>query len=351
MTRYAILTMMVLSMTGCMFHYRNPAPKQQTETIDPTCGGSGTVEPYVRVGIGKWTDSAGRVHQQPVYIRVDELDKGVKGPEGVRGAKGHPGATSRPVPLSSLTNRFATYVEVVPDPPSHPEIVRQDTPQPPAKFKTETDGGGPGLTTFVPPWFTAKEYLPPIPSPAVVQPKSPGYKRGQTSIGEGGGGSSTGGGIMESAAEKAAKSPYIIMGLGGLLILGAVVIWFITKNVRMTLIVAVTGAVIFGIGVALDIYPWLILVAVGIVALAVVGFGLWWAYNNRAALQNKLALQSVADGIENADMVVTYTNSVGATVTATVSELAKKAIKAKLPSDKGASVKATVAAAKAAAKV
>ena len=129
---------------------------------------------------------------------------------------------------------------------------------------------------------------------------------GQYSVGQGEGGRFTGGSIAEWK-DAVRKGPVVLIIFGGLAILGGIVLAVVAKQFTLGLAVAGAGLVLVTTGILFESYPWIALVAFGLV-LAV---GVWWVWNNRSlttaktdltATVGKLgtALKTVVKGVEAA---------------------------------------------------
>ena len=129
---------------------------------------------------------------------------------------------------------------------------------------------------------------------------------GQYSVGQGEGGRFTGGGVAEWK-DAVRRGPVVLIIFGGLAILGGIVLAIWAKQITLGLAVAGAGLVLVTTGILFESYPWIALVAFGLV-LAV---GVWWVWNNRSlttaktdltATVGKLgtALKTVVKGVESA---------------------------------------------------
>lgn len=82
--------------------------------------------------------------------------------------------------------------------------------------------------------------------------------------------------------------------LGAVCILAGAGIGWLGKNLTMGLSVAGLGALFIGVGVTIDQWPWVWLILI----LAAIGLGGYLLYQNRAAFQNRLALNKIVKGVE-----------------------------------------------------
>jgi hypothetical protein len=109
----------------------------------------------------------------------------------------------------------------------------------------------------------------------------------------------TGGGLSGLSASWGVPMAGSSLGLyivGGLLIVAGVVVAIWLKQVKLGLALAAGGGVLIAVGVTIEQYPWVWLVALG-VAVGVAG---WLLYSQWIAKRKADALAIAAAGVENA---------------------------------------------------
>jgi len=287
--------LVVLCVTGCQWATWRERYGGPTVTAG-SCDGPGNL--YKRVGVGEWTDSLGRRHIQPVYIRVDEAgcsDGSCRVPEGAKGPLGDAGPTGPAGPPSPR-------VAVTPDGP-----VRLESLAPPRDANTRYDAAGSTyerkITAVGPPWGTPPAATFEKIAPARQQgERLPSVRTGGLAIGETRAGTFLGGGF-EGAADVARSGTGVMFIIGSLAVLGGIVLAIWAGKVWLGVGIAAGGGGLIATAFVLDAYPWLPLV----VLLALVGLGVWYvvdarfAERARAALsKTQTALSAVVRGVEAA---------------------------------------------------
>jgi hypothetical protein len=113
----------------------------------------------------------------------------------------------------------------------------------------------------------------------------------------GGGGGSGGAGKIAGTFKDIEKPTTIFYILGAAGLIFAAVFFYLTKDVRDSIIIALCSVGLIAIGVTVNTYPWVWLL--GFVALVV--FGGVWLYRAYKSGTLKTTLATVVQGVENAD--------------------------------------------------
>ena len=91
-------------------------------------------------------------------------------------------------------------------------------------------------------------------------------------------------------------SQYILYGLGGVVILGAGLIYVVTGNIKPTLIIALCGLAIIAAGVIAEKYPWAYLLAI----VGAVGAAAYFVWREWSAGRDRQVIGVLAKGVERA---------------------------------------------------
>ena len=79
--------------------------------------------------------------------------------------------------------------------------------------------------------------------------------------------------------QKAASGPILLVVCGGLLILGAGIVFYLTKDLQTALVIGGGGVAVAAVGILLESYPWLLLVA-GVAGVGVLVYFIWQSKSN-----------------------------------------------------------------------
>jgi len=110
----------------------------------------------------------------------------------------------------------------------------------------------------------------------------------------------TGGGVgfsVKNAWQKVLQGPGLMVIGGIVLILGAGVLYFVTKDIRTAAVVGTGGLIVCAAGVLFEAYPWVLLLA-GIAGVGLVGYFVYQTY-----LKKYLEAESVRQSVTNAVLV------------------------------------------------
>jgi hypothetical protein len=259
---------------------------------------------YVQIGTGRWVDTAGREHVEPVYVRT--------GPAGVRGETGPTGpvgTASRPIPLEDL----ADAGKRTHSPVAYGEVIV--TPTPGTSYDARAGTYKREVTVVAPPWGDAPAKavtgVQPFKTEGVTLPK---FRDDGTSLGEGGGGEFLGGG-MESIRDVVRRGPILLCVIGALAVLAGIVLAVWAKRVVLGLAIAGGGGGLIAAGVLFEAYPWVLLIALAVV----LGLGVWWVVDAKFAGKAKAALSAIVRGVEAApdDAQAAVKDSIASAATAT----------------------------------
>ncbi len=254
---------------------------------------------YVPVGVGEWTDAAGKKHVEPVYARRDGVH-GDRGDPGVRGPAGRTGPTSCP----------SGWLESLPRVRVRPE-------QPSASGGGFAAQGGQYHREIEVPWVpwgqSPAEPLGKIKPFEHSGERLPDYDGKDGSIGTTRGGSFLGGGL-ESAVDVVRRGPILLCVIGALAVLAGIVLAVWAKRVVLGLAVAGGGGGLIAAGVLFEAYPWVLLIGLA----AVLGLGVWWIVDAKFAAKAKIALSAIVRGVEAApeEAQAAVKESIGSAATA-----------------------------------
>ncbi len=101
-------------------------------------------------------------------------------------------------------------------------------------------------------------------------------------------------GDIESILKSAASGTMFLIGLGAIIVIvGVILIYF--KNTKLAILAFVTGGIFIGVGLLVQTYPWVIIVAAAIG----IGYLVWFIWNKKQEQKKALTLTTVVSAIEN----------------------------------------------------